>query len=447
MTRALTSYDRYRSDFRAFQKGLPANSPAWLREIRAQGMASFDLVGFPTATRGNEKWKYTNVSPIAGATFQYPFEVESNGVRPAAIRALAPWHESWTRLAFVNGAYSPALSTPPPTGLRAANLAEVIQGNGDVIGSHLSRHATVEDDGFTAINTAFLRDGAVVHVPEGSAPEAVLHLLFVTTKRPQPVVTYPRTLIVAGPNSRLTVIESYVGLSQGEYFTNSVAEIVAEEGARIEHYRYLAESPDAFHIGTTRVYLSRDSAFNTVSFARGARLARNDLQVLLDGPGASCQVNGLYLTSGTEHIDNHIDIDHARPHTSSDQYFKGVLADRSRAIFSGRVLIRKDAQKTFARQADKNLILSDGARVHTKPSLEIFADDVQATHGATAGAIAEDALFYMMSRGLDEQTARNLLIHGFASEIVETVRVEPLRAHLDQVLSGALPDFHAKAAA
>ena len=449
MTQAPTSYDRYRSDFESFEGKLPPNGPAWLRDMRKQAMASFDQVAFPTATRGNERWKYTNVTPIANATFEYPFDSDTDRVTAPLLKRAAPWDEGWTRLVFVDGRYSPALSTTGPSanGLQVTNLADAVRGNGDLVEQHLGRHAAVEEDGFTAVNTAFLRDGAFVHVPDGDADSPPLHLVFATTERPQPTVSYPRSLIVAGRHSRLTVVESYVGLAQGAYFTNAVAEIVANEGAQIEHYRYLVESPDSFHLGTTRVRLERDSAFSSMSFATGARLARNDLQVLLDAPGASCDLKGLYFTSGTQHIDNHINIDHAQPHTSSDQYFKGVLADKSRAVFSGRVLIRKDAQKTFARQSDKNLLLSEGARINTKPSLEIFADDVQATHGATAGAVADEAIFYMRSRGLDEETARALLINGFASEIVETVRLKPLRDRIDRFISGALPAIGTEAAA
>ena len=447
MAQALASYDRYRSDFRAFEDGLPSGGPPWLSDMRNQGIATFNDLGFPTATRGNERWKFTNVLPIARAEFEYPFHVDTNGVNGSAVRDLAPWEEGWTRLVFVDGRYSESLSGPTRStnGLRAANLADATSQDGDLVKRYLGRHASAEDDGFTAINSAFLRDGAFVHVPDGSVPDSPLHLVFLTTRRTEPAVSYPRTLIVVGRNSRLTVVESYVSASDGLYFTNAVAEIVADDGAEIEHYRYLMESPQAFHIGTTRVSLGRDSTFSSTSFARGARVARNDLSVLLDAPGSACYLNGLYFTSGTQHIDNHINIDHAMPHTTSDQYFKGIIDGRSRAVFSGRVLVRPQAQKAYARQSDKNLLLSEGARVNTKPSLEIFADDVQCFHGATAGAVGRDALFYMTSRGLDEDTARELLVYGFASEITERVRLGPLRDHLDKLFSGALPRLQAAA--
>ena len=443
MAKPLQSYKRYRSNFESAQADLPAGGPPWLDDLRRQGMASFDAVGFPTATRGNERWKYTNVTPIARAEFHYPLNVDTDGVNLAQIKALAPWDESWLRLVFIDGRYSRPLSSSGDgaEGLTVANMADVVSQDGQLVERHLGRLAVAEDDGFTAINSAFLRDGAYVHMADDSPPSPPLHLVFLTTERSEPIVSYPRTLVVVGRHSRMTVVESYVSMSEQDYFTNSVVEIVAEDGAEIEHYRYLMEGARAFHVGTTRVSLAQDSTFSSTAFARGARLARNDLSVLLDAPGSSCYLNGLYLTSGSQHIDNHINIDHAKPHTTSDQFFKGILNDRSRAIFSGRVLVRPDAQKTYAKQSDKNLILSEGARVNTKPSLEIFAADVQCFHGATAGAMAEDALFYMRSRGLDEETAKALLVYGFASEIIERVRLQPLRDHLEALFSGTVPQL------
>ena len=441
MTQAPTKYDRYRADFSAFQESLGANGPAWVGEVRRSGIEHFDSLGFPTLVQGNEKWKYTNVGPIARSTFEYPFEANVDSVSAALVKGLASWDQSWLRLVFVDGSYAPGLSAASSSnGVQVGNLADVLARDGRLMKEHLGRHALVEDDGFTAINTAFLRDGAFVHVAKGRSLESALHLVYLTTDRPEPIVTYPRTLILAGSNSRLTVVESYVSPSEAAYFTDAVTEIALGEGAQVEHYRYLRESPKAFHIGTTRVRLGRDSTFSSTSFATGARLARNDLNVLLDEPGSSCFLNGLYVTSGTAHLDNHINVDHGKPHCTSDQYFKGILADRSRAVFSGRVLVRKGAQKTYAKQSDKNLLLSEGARINTKPSLEIFADDVQAFHGATAGTVAHDALFYMRSRGLDEETARALLIHGFASEIIDKVRLEPLREHLHAIFADVRRD-------
>jgi Fe-S cluster assembly protein SufD len=431
-----SAYDRYFDDHRAFQNAWP-NGPAWLSQIRERGLASFDALRFPTAARGNEAWKYTNVSPIANSAFEYVFPAEGDGVSPSRVRRLAPWDDDWATMVFVDGSLSESLSNVPEQGdeLRLSNLAGTVSRDGDVFEAHLGRYADADGDGFTAVNTAFLRDGAFAHLPDSSSEEATLHLVYVTTEHDRQIVTHPRTLVVTGRHTKLNVVESYVSECPGSYFTNAVTELVVGEGAEIEHYRYMMEGPRAFHIGNTQVHLDRDSTFSSVSFSRGSRIARNGLSVLMDGPGSSCNLYGLYRTSGRQHIDNHIDVDHAKPHASSDQLFKGILAGRSRAVFSGRVLVRENAQKTFARQSDKNLLLSEGARINTKPSLEIYADDVQCFHGATAGAVADEALFYMRSRGLDEETAKALLVRGFASEIIEKVKPDALREHMEGEMS------------
>ena len=443
MAQALAKKDRYLADFQAFERNLKANEPAWVYQIRQHALSRFEELGFPMARRGNEKWKYTSVAPIANATFEYPFELDLDDVKAAEIRQLAPWDDSWLNLVFLDGRYCEALSTPRPQseGALVTNLADMFLNDGNLAEKHLAQHATVEDDAFTALNTAFLNDGAFVHVPEGDSIQSPLHLLFVTTGRAQPTVSYPRTLVVAGPHSKHPIIESYVSLSGTGGFTNAVTEIVLGDGAEVEHYRLLLDSPDSFHVGTTRVNQGADSIFSSASFARGAALARNNVEVLLDAPGSSCFMSGLYMTSGTQHIDNYINIDHAKPHTSSRLYYKGILDGKSKAVFGGTVLVRRDAQKADAQQTDKNLILSEDAEVDSKPSLLIYADDVKCGHGATAGHIDDDALYYMRSRGLDQHMSRRLLIHGFASEIIEGVRLEPIRDYLDRLFLGTLPDI------
>jgi Fe-S cluster assembly protein SufD len=438
MAQALATSDSYVTDFQALEGSLPAQGPEWLRDMRQQALARFRELGFPTARRGNEKWKYTNVGPIADTAFSY-----ASGAGPevdlADIQSIAPWDDAWASVVFVNGRYSPALSSPAASGdARVASLAEAVRADGDVIDRHLARHATFEDDGFTALNTAFLRDGAFVHVPEGESLQSPLHLVFITTDGGQPSVSYPRTLVVAGANSELTVIESYVSLSSRRYFTDAVTEIVVGDGARVEHYKLLLESEDAYHVATSRVYQGPDSTFSSTLFARGAAIARNDIQSLLDAPGSSCHLNGLYVTTGTQHIDSYITIDHAKPHTTSRLYYRGILDGESKAVFGGTVFVRPGADKANAHQEDKNLILSEKAEIASKPSLEIYADDVKCGHGATAGAIAEDAVFYMRSRGLDLETATAFLIKGFARGILDRIQVERLRSFSERLTTRAL---------
>jgi Fe-S cluster assembly protein SufD len=244
---------------------------------------------------------------------------------------------------------------------------------------------------------------------------------------------------VVGRNVEVTVVESYVGRPGAQYFTNAVTEIVVGEGSNVEHYRLLLESPQAFHVGTSRVRQGQDSSFASASFTLGTALARNDFQVLLDGPGGSCTLNGLYLTGDAQHVDNLISIDHAKPYTTSRLNYKGILDGKSKAVFGGQVLVRKDAQKVEAQQTDKNLLLSEQAEVDSKPSLLIYADDVKCGHGATAGHLDEDSLFYMRSRGLDAETAGRMLVHAFTREIIDAVKLEPLQRYLDRLFLDAIP--------
>jgi Fe-S cluster assembly protein SufD len=447
MANAFTTYDDYRADFKAFQEGLPIGELEWLRGMREHAMSNFNRSGFPTTRRGNEEWKYTNVVPLANAKFKYSPDVRLSRVTSEDVLRHSPHGAGWVTLAFVNGRYDPALSTMGVSGngVCVTNLADALVTSPNEVARHLSKYAVVEGDGFTALNTAFLRDGAFVHIPDGDKFATPVHLLYLSTDSSEPMVSYPRTLVVLGQNAKLDLVESYVGLATSSYFTNAVTELVVGPGAELSHYRVLVESPDAFHIGTTRVSQERDSTFSSMAFSMGAAIARNDFSVVLGAPGSMCNLSGLYMTTDNrKHVDYHIDIDHVEPHTTSRQYHKGILAGRSVAVYAGRVLVRKGAQKSDARQADKNLILSRNAEVNTKPSMEIYADDVKCTHGATAGQIAgaEDSLFYMRSRGLDWDTANGLLIRAFASEIVDTIQLKPIHDYLDQLIAGVLPSLH-----
>ena len=442
MTQSPTKTPNYPAAFDAFREYPGADGPAWLRKLGDQAWSRFTQLGFPTARRGNEKWKYTNVAPIARAAFGHSWELNPDDELLAGdLQEIVALEKGWVNAVFVDGRYSNLLSTIPVTanGIRVTSLAEAVKSDGHVVQQHLAEHAGFEEDGFTALNTAFLSDGAFVHVPEGCVSASPVHLVFVTTERGLPRVSYPRTLIVAEENAGLTVVETYVGPPGVEYFTNAVTEISVGDGAKVDHYRLLLESPQAFHVGTSRVRQGRDSTFTSGSFITGTTLARNDFQVLLDGPGASSNLNGLYLTADNQHVDNLISIDHAKPNTSSRLNYKGILDGKSKAVFGGQVLVRKDAQKVEAQQSDKNLLLSEQAEVDSKPSLLIYADDVKCGHGATAGHVDEDSLFYLRSRGLAPETASRMLIHAFAREIIEAVSLEPLREYLDRLFMRAIP--------
>ena len=441
MTQARTKYESYLSDYRAAER--EATGPAWLRDIRADAIARFEEVGFPTARRGNERWKYTSVAPIARAEFEYDPRRRLNGLRAEIVSSSVPWHDSWRRLVFVDGVFAPALSSSPAAmgEVQASSLGEAVSSDPAGVEKHLASHASFENDGFTALNTAFVRDGAFVQIPAGVSVEIPLHLIFLSTGSAEPTVSYPRVLVVAKAGSKANVIESYVGLDVGRYFSNAVSEMVLEEGAEVEHYRLQAESESAFHVGVARVVQAEGSTYASRAFFKGASLGRYDLSVLLEGPNSACHLGGLYTTSGTQHLDNNINIEHAGPHTTSRLSYKGILDGRSRAVFGGTVVVRKEAQKTDALQSDKNLVLSPYAEVDSKPALFIYADDVKCGHGATAGNIDEETVFYMRSRGVDIDTASRLLIYGFASETIDGVLVPDLKAYLEAAFIETLPSY------
>ncbi len=408
-TRTIGSH-RYQEDHQALAAASPG--PAWLDELRAAGWERFSALGFPTARRGNERWKYTAVAPIARVGFAYPSSTPES-----------------------------AEDTGIDWGFPAVSALSAFNENEEEIRRHLGSLAPLDDDGFTALNTAFLRDVAVVSAPDGCERNVAVcvnhHSPAIDADGP-PAAAHPRTLILAGRNASLTVVETYTGPAGPRYFTNAVTEIVVGEGAQVEHYRLLNESPAAFHVGTTRVHQERDSSFSSASFALGTALARNDFAVTLDGPGACCSLNGLYYTGPGQHIDNLVSIDHAQPHCTSRLNYKGILDGNSRAVFGGEVLVRRNAQKSNAQQTDKNLLLSEDAEVDSKPSLLIYADDVQCSHGATAGQIDAQTLFYLRSRGLDLEAASRMLISAFAREIVDAVKPEPLREYLDSLFDRSI---------
>jgi Fe-S cluster assembly protein SufD len=435
-------YAAYFAQHEALQAARPMSGRPRLAKLRIEGIDALRLLGFPTASRGNEDWRFTSVAPIANTVFEHLTDDVDASLQLSDVQSLAPWDSSWATLVFVDGRYAPGLSKPVTSqGLLATNLRSPQAAEQALVDTAIGRTALPDSGGFVAANTAFIDDGAVVVTSPNSGPVDTVHLVFVTTDNSTSQVTYPRALVIAGANTELTLLESYVGMGEGSYFTNAVTEIVLEDGARISHNRYLHESPEAFHIGSTRVAQGRNSSFKTTSFSRGCRVGRNDLRVSLDEPGAECNLRGLYFTDGRQHIDNHINVDHASEQTASAQYFKGILADKSRAVFSGTTLIRQDSQKSTATQGDKNLLLSEGARVNTKPSLIIYADDVQAAHGATAGAIPEDQVFYMLARGIDMEVATSLLIKGFANEVIDSIGLDGFREYLESYFEKSVPRY------
>ncbi|MFQ5429603.1 MAG: Fe-S cluster assembly protein SufD, partial [Phycisphaerae bacterium] len=344
-------------------------------------------------------------------------------------------------LVFVNGRYAADLSSVSrlPAGVVVCGLAEALRAGQPGLEEHLARHADFQDQAFTALNTAFMEDGALILIPGGTVLDRLVHLLFLSTADGPAAVTHPRNLIVAGAGSQATIVETYAALGDGVYFTNAVTEIVAHDNAVIDHYKVEREGGGAYHVATRQVHQYRDSVVTSHTVSLGGRLVRNDTNAMLDGPGCQCTLNGFYLLKDTQHVDNHLRVDHARPHCSSWEHFKGVLDDRSRAVFTGRIKVYEGAQKTDAKQSNMNLLLSKEALVDTKPQLEILADDVKCTHGATIGQIDPQAVFYLRSRGIPDAAARALLIYAFAGESIGQIRVAGLRDRLQDLVSERLP--------
>jgi Fe-S cluster assembly protein SufD len=422
----------YRADFERLARDTADRAPAWLAARRQAAFERFAAEGFPTTRQ--EDWKYTSVAPIARQPYHLAGPAEAVG--PAAIAPFAFGEPGWSQLVFVDGHYTAALSSLAglPDGVRVASLAEALASDGALIEEHLGRHADDAASGFTALNTALLHDGALVYVPNGKIVDAPIHLLFVSTAGDPLAATHPRVLVLLGRASAATVVESYVALGDAPYLTNAVTELVLGQGASLAHYKIMRESLAAYHIGTTEVYQPRDSVLTSFSIALGARLARNGLNVLLDAEGADCTLNGLYLVDSDRHVDNHTAVDHAKPHGTSRELYKGILDGKARGVFNGKVVVRPDAQKTDAQQTNRNILLSEEATIDTKPQLEIFADDVKCAHGAAVGQLDPQAVFYLRSRGLDPDAARRLLTYGFASEVTTQIKIEPLRAQLDALL-------------
>jgi len=415
-----------------------SGAQAWLTPVRKAAIAAFAEHGFPDTKQ--EEWRFTDVSPIAATAFR-PVDKPVRTPSRREIEAYYPAGIEACRLVLVDGHFAPELSAIDA--LRGAacfgNLGSALVRHAALVGGYLGQYAAVRGQPFTALNTAFFADGAFLYLPREAVLEQPIHLLFVSTGANGPTVTHPRNLIVLGPGSKATVVESYVGIAEGNYFTNTVTELVVGESASIDHYKLGHEAEDAFHIAALHIRQDRGSNVFSHAFAIGGGLVRNDISVVLEGEGAECRLDGLSVLHGRQLVENHLRVEHARSDCRSREHFRSILDDRSRGIFSGRIVVRPGARKTDAKQTSRNLLLSDEARALAKPHLEIFADDVKCTHGVAIGQIDEQALFYLRARGIAETTARTMLIYAFACEALAGIRLPSVRRHLDDMLLARLP--------
>jgi Fe-S cluster assembly protein SufD len=412
----------------------PQGGPRWLEDLRARGAAKFTALGIPTVR--DEEWRFTNVSPLNAIDFVPAEQISGTASRLADFA----YTDTPLRLVIVNGRFDTTLSRTKglPAGVHAGSLATALKDRADVVQRYFGQLADFTNRSFAALNTAFVHDGAFVHLPEGVIIDTPIHIVFVSGADGSKGMAHPRTLVVAGANSQAQIVETYIGAAGETYFTNAVSEIFVGENAGIDHYKVQQESLDAFHVASLHVHTSRSSRFSSHSFALGGKLVRNDVVAILDGEGGDCILNGLYLSDKDRLIDNHTTIDHAKPHCGSHEVYKGILGGTSRAVFNGKIIVRQDAQKTDAKQTNRALLLTDGATINTKPQLEIFADDVKCTHGAAIGQLDDEAIFYLRTRGLTYAEARDMLIHAFAGQVLDGVQLEPLRAALEAELFAQL---------
>jgi Fe-S cluster assembly protein SufD len=425
--------------------------PLWLRQLREDAWQRFHAKGFPTPH--DEDWRFTNLAALAKTPFQRA--VKGSPTVTAAQIAKFRVPGAGCRLVFVNGHFAPDLSEvcDLPNTLEICSLeraiAKAMEGsapNGsepvgcapDGVEQHLGRYADVRRDVFSALNTALWEDGAYLRVHRGAEISQPIHLLYVSAGAGAEIMTNPRTLIVAEPTSHVAVIEDYVSIGGEAAFSNSVTELVAGQEAVVSHFLVERENLAAFNISTLRLELARGSNVSSHSILLGGGLVRNNVHPVLAGQGAECLINGLFVGAGSQHLDNYMLVEHAQPQCSSRQFYNGILDDRARGVFHGRIVVHKDAQKTDAKQTNRNLLLSDNARLDTKPQLEIYADDVKCTHGATIGQIEEEQLFYLRSRGIEETSARNLLLYAFAAECLDRMADSPAREFVASLIGERL---------
>jgi len=439
MTQVIKEKDNIFSAYKFISRTREGRDPAWLVNLREKAAVAFESLDFPT-TRV-EEWKYTNVAPILKVQYRESFDPDPNGLNKLSAGNIEPFTFAESRgsqLVFINGSFSRGLSNlanlaAAANGCVVSNLGEIPNEYAIVARDHLAAYADYRDGAFTALNTASVSDGAFVYIPDGNVVETPIHLLFITAAE-GPVASHPRVLIVAGAGAGATIIESYVSLGEEVYFTNAVTEVVAREGACIKHYRLQQESERAFHVATTHTHQERGSDYASYAISLGARVARHDLNVALTDENIETTLDGLYVVTGEQHTDSHTTIDHQKPHSVSNQLYKGILDGRSHAVFNGKVFVRERALLTDARQLNKNLLLSADAHVDTKPQLEIFADDVKCAHGATVGQLEDEELFYLSTRGIPPERARALLTYGFAEDVISRIKLKSAREQLNRMV-------------
>ena len=428
MTTVAERHDAVLAEQARFAQGRGAASPQWLRDLRARGVARFQALGFPTVRQ--EDWRFTNVAPLTETAFRLGEAAPTNASQLAA-RVSIP--AAGARLVILNGRFAPELSQVDglPKGVVVGSLARHLAGDAPEA-AHLGQ-VPWEQLPFVALNTAFLDDGAFIAVPANTVVEQPIQVVVINGGAGK-TMAHPRSLIVVGANSQVRVAQTFLGAAGECHFTNTVTEVSLGDNATLDLVTDQRETDTAFHVAAVLVHQQRSSTFRLRTVILGGKLLRNDVLAVLAGEGAHCALDGCYLVDGERLVDNHTTIDHATPHCTSHELYKGILDGRARAVFNGRIIVREDAQKTDAKQTNRALLLSDEAMINSNPQLEIFADDVKCTHGAAIGQLDEEALFYLRARGLTLKDARDMLIHAYAGEVLEKISIEWLRQQLEREL-------------
>ncbi len=437
-------------DFQSLEASLNGQSKTPFHAVRKQAIERFAELGFPTIR--NEEWKYTNLMPALKAEYVLSHGLQSQVLKTTlTAKDVAPFLVPSMKanvLVFVNDSYAPELSTIITTlnGVTVSSFAEALQRSPELVQKHFARHAAFENDALAALNTAFAHNGAFVGIAEGVVVEEPFHLVFVNDARRNAVLSQPRNLFLLGANAEATIVESYHTIGSHQGFMNVVGEVMLEENAVLHHYKLQNDAENSTFVGATQVHQEASSVFNSVVISLAGGIIRNNLNTMLAGKATDTHFYGLYMVGGKTLVDNHTLADHAMPHCTSNELYKGILDDRSIGVFNGKIMVRQDAQKTLAYQSNRNILLSPNATMNTKPQLEIFADDVKCSHGATSGQLDGDALFYLRARGLSRERAQALLLYAFAGEVIEKIRIEALREYVDTIIAARLHQEELKAA-
>jgi Fe-S cluster assembly protein SufD len=425
--------NQYLKSYELFENSLNGDRISSISSLRKKAFGKFSELDFPTTK--DEEWKYTSIAPLLEHTFVPSLQKKS--LTKDKIKNFLFKELDSNVVVVINGFYSDELTTLKniPKGVEVSSIAKAISSDSPLVKQHLGKYADFTTHIFTSLSTAFTKDGVLIHIPERKIVEQPIHILFITDTENEKLLIQPRNLFVAEKNSQATIIEHFVNINSGIYFTNTVTEIVVDEDTIIDHIKLQEESKSAFHIGRMEVTQERASNFTSHFVSLGSSLTRNEFNSKFNDEGGECMLNGLFLTEGNQLFDVHTLIDHAKPHCNSHEHYKGILNDVSKGVFNGKVIVRPDAQKTNAFQENNNIILSKEALVNTKPQLEIFADDVKCSHGATIGQLDKEAMFYLKSRGIGEETARTILIHAFASDVITSVKVEAVKNYIEEILN------------